>query len=355
MIGHFAYAEGSPCPTLVLDRDLLPAEDGALLAVLTDVRKWLIAHGVGSVLKIALIARSEHPAYDLDYRFVQALPGDGSGFDLGGSCGHSILASVVAASRLGWLRQLAPGDRVRVQVLNNSDNVVCEVDEADRNRNTFTVHLFHQPTNRLSELLLTGSPADTVRTADGADVPVSLVSLGNPYVFVDAATFGIRDKRSLFADDPQLYARMSAVREAAADLLGWPVTGTFPKIAVVGHFDDRRLAVRAISVPSWHPTLALTGAICLGVATAIEGTVAHRLATAAGCTPRLVGIDTPGGQTAVSAAVSGAALDGAALDRELRWVSVGEKNVRYLGSVALEPLRHLVGKEDTQWLSQLAA
>ncbi|MCT9933579.1 hypothetical protein N5079_25525 [Planotetraspora sp. A-T 1434] len=348
MIGYFAYAEGSPCPTLVLDRAPLPEEEGELLGVLTAVRQWLISRGVGSVLKIALIGRSPHPAFDLDYRFVQALPGDGSGFDLGGSCGHSILASVVAATRLGWLRPLAPGDRVRVQVLNNGDNMVCEVDEADRYRNRFTVHLFHQPSNRLGDLLLTGEPVSSVE-AVGGRVPVSLVSMGNPYVFIDAADLRVGSRRELFANDPVLFSRMSEVRAAAASLLRWPVTGTFPKVAVVGQFTPGRLAVRAISVPSWHPTLALTGATCLGAASAIEGTIPFRLATRAGCTPGSVEIDTPGGRTNVSTAISGNSPESA-----LHWVSISGKTVRFLGSLAVEPLHRFVGKESAECLSLLA-
>ncbi|QTR06025.1 hypothetical protein J7S33_06940 [Saccharothrix algeriensis] len=33
------------------------------------------------------------------------------------------------------------------------------------------------------------------------------------------------------------------------------------------------VAARAVSVPSWHPTLALTGAVCVAAAAAIPGTV----------------------------------------------------------------------------------
>lgn len=344
MIAHISYAEGSPCPTLVLDAGLLPEDEDELRPLLTTARRWLEASGATDVLKIALISQARHPLIDLDYRFVQCLPGRPDAFDFRGSCGHSIVASVLVASRLGWLPKLSPESRVRVNVLNNGDYVVCEVDEAVRSRGSFTVHFLQTPPARLGDLLLTSEPVTTL-DVDGRLVPVSLVSTGNPYVFVEAATMGIADQATLFADDPQLFARMSAVKAAAARALGWPEDGAFPKVAAIGQFRAERLSARAISVPRWHPTLALTGVTCLGTASAIEGTIPQRLARRADCQPGRLAIDTPGGPTAVTAEVSGTTPDD-----HVRWASVTGKRARLITPVIIEPLRDLVLKEAWEWL-----
>lgn len=339
MIGHLAYAEGSPCPTLVLDSRPLPQVDGPLRESLAQARQWMVGAGAGSVLKIALVAPSAHPLFDLDYRFVQVLPGVEDGFDFRGSCGHSILSSIMVASRQGWLRQLTPGGRFRVNVLNNGDNVVAEVDKVDRTSSCFTVHFVHPKPKRLGDTLLLGALTNEL-TLGGARTPVSMISMGNPYVFVSAADVGVITQDGLFADDPALFSRLTALKAAAAEVLGWPVDGAFPKIAAIGQYQPGRLAVRAISVPSWHPTLALTGITCLGLATAIERTIPYLLARQAGCSPGAVAIDTAGGATAVSASISGTSVEDT-----VGWVSVDRKSVRHLGALDIAPFRHLVSKE----------
>jgi 2-methylaconitate cis-trans-isomerase PrpF len=347
MIGQLAYAEGSPCPTLVLDSRPLPQAEDLLREKLAEARQWMVTSGAESVLKIALIAPSPHPLFDLDYRFVQVLPGVVDRFDFRGSCGHSILSSIIVASREGWVRQLTPGGRVRVNVLNNGDNVVAEVDEVNRTSSCFTVHFVHPKPKRLSDMLLLGAVTNEVTVA-GMRIPVSMVSMGNPYVFVSAADVCVTTQEELFADDPGLFRRLTAVKSAAADLLNWPAVGAFPKIAAVGWYQPGRLAVRAISVPSWHPTLALTGITCLGLATAIEYTIPYVLARQAGCVPGAVALDTAGGATAVSAVTSGNSLDDT-----VSWVSIDRKFVRYLGALDIAPFRHLALKEGSACLSLL--
>jgi hypothetical protein len=345
MIGHLAYATGAPCPTLVLDARHLPRDTTAMLDALTRARRWLDAAGGGHVLKIALVEPSSHPLFDLDYRFIQALPEGPDRFDLRGSCGHSILSSIAAAARSGMVARLAPGVRNRVNVLNNGDHVVCEVDEVRRDLVGFTVHFLHTPPKPVTELLLTGEPV-TWLTVAGERVPVSLVSAGNPYVFVAAADLGVSTSDALFADDPALFDRLLAIRAAAVKHLGWAADSVFPKIAMTMPAGDGRVAVRAISVPSWHPTLALTGAACLGAATGIAGTIPWRAARDAGAADGLVEIQTAAGRTAVTAAT--VVRDERA---ELAWISVSHKQVSFHGSFFVEPLAHFQFKEIGECLS----
>lgn len=348
MIGHLAYATGAPCPTLVLDARALPREDGALLGALTDTRRWLAAAGGEHVLKIALVEPSRHPLFDLDYRFVQALPDGPDRFDLRGSCGHSILASITSVARTGLVSRLGPGVRHRVNVLNNGDHLVCEVDEVNRDQVEYTVHFVHNPPEPVESLLLAGEPR-TELWVDGRTVPVSLVAAGNPYVFVDGATVGVSTRNELHADHPAesaLMARLLRIRAVAAARLGWPVDSVFPKIAVVLPDGPGRLAVRAITVPSWHPTIALTGAACLGAATGIDGTVPWLAARAAGAVDGRIDISTPGGEITVTAAT--VPRDGR---RALAWISVGRKVATFHGSFLIEPLARFQSKEIGECLS----
>ncbi|WP_371480636.1 PrpF domain-containing protein [Kitasatospora sp. NBC_00315] len=347
-VGHFAHAEGAPCPTLVLDGATLPPGGAPLLGRLAGIRAELSAAGAGHVLKNALIRPSAHPLFDLDYHFVQSLPGGFDQFDLRGSCGHSILAAVDAAARTGMIPPLAAGHRIRVNVLNNGDNVVCEVTETAVGRTGFTAHFLCNPARPLTDLLMTGEPVTQVMLGR-LTVPVSLVSMGNPYVFVAAAGLGVQSREELFGDNPGLFELLGRVRLAVCEQLGWDPSGAFPKVAALLPQPSGAMAVRAISVPSWHPTLALTGATCLGTAMGIEGTVPWSLLRSTGHGGGMVRIDTPGGEVRVVARTAGTAEK-----PKLAWVSVGGKQVSYHGRAELSadhftPADDLTPKEPA-WL-----
>ncbi|MEE1791178.1 PrpF domain-containing protein [Streptomyces sp. BE308] len=349
MIGHLAYAVGSPCPTFVLDAARLPREEAALLGHLTEARRFLASAGGAHVLKIALVEPSAHPMFDLDYRFVQALPGGDDRFDLRGSCGHSVLSAVVAAGRCGMLPRLLPGARIRVRVLNNGDSVVCEVDRVERDEVQFSVAFVQPGPVPFTDLLPTGDTR-TVLDLDGGPQEVSLVTSANAYAFVDARTLEVPSPAALFAAGDDLLDRLERIRVAAADRLGWPRGGAFPKIAAIVPDPGGGIAARAVTVPRWHPTIALTGAVCLGIAVRIPQTVPWLLARENGADEQgLTDIETPGGRTTVTAVTS--APDAAGNSGALLWASVARKRVTFQGSFVLAPLSHLQFEEVAQCLA----
>ena len=319
-----ARAKDAPGPTLVLDADALPSDEAALQAALTRLRLRLRQTrgpaGDGTeVLKWALLAPSAHPLFDVDYRFVQAMPDAPDHFDTTGNCGHSLLAAITAAAEAGRLPALRVGDRIRARVLNNGDQVVCQVDEAADGRAVFTAHFVTPPHTLLGQLL-----------HDGGRV----MRMANPYLFVDAAKLGVRSREDLFrAGQTELYAVLERMRRTQAARLGWPVDGAFPKVAAIVPVAPGRLAARALTVGGWHPALALTGAVCLAAASALRDTVPYRLLRAQGESPvpGRVLVDTPSGLVAAAYTATGEGPDD-----ELLWVSLGDKEVRVLGPAGVD-------------------
>ncbi|WP_051804292.1 hypothetical protein [Streptomyces griseus] len=246
--GLLVRAHDAPGATLVVRAEGLGA---GVLGVAGE-----LARLGGGPEKIAFYG--EAPDGGLRYRFVQAMPG--GGFDFRAGCGHSLLACVVAYG--------APGP-VTVRSLTTGDTVLCE---PEPRRGAHTLHFLRAPD--APGTLPTGRPRDRL-----LGVPASLVSYGNPYVFVDARHARTR---------PHLLA----LRAEAARLLGHPPGSALPKIAAVGEAPDGGLSVRALTVGGWHPRLALTGAAALAAAGALEGTVV----------PPVRGpVRTPGGTVTVSA------------------------------------------------------
>lgn len=358
MIGHLTYTDGAPCPTLVLDARELPREPSALLNELTAIRRWLSAAGHAQVLKIALVEPSTSPMFDLDYRFVQAWPDDPGRFDLRGSCGHSILGSIMASQKLGMTPEIASGLRTRVNVLNNGDRVICEVEDAGHGKAAFEVRFRFTPPKAPRGLLLTGEPR-TVLEVDGRQAAVSLVSVGNPYVFVAASSVGASTVDELFGGGQELLDRLVRIRSAAAGLLGWPADGAFPKVAAILPAGNGGVAVRAVSVPSWHPTLALTGSVCLAAATKVAQTIpwlATQASDGSPADPRRGGeaghvtyLHSPTGRWPVSITT---AMRGETA--EIAEVSVGHRLVTSLGSLRIDLLTRWPDTEVTGWLQRTA-
>lgn len=312
LVAHVARAHDAPGPTLVLDARLLPSAEADLLDRLGALRAALADEDAARLLKIAVVGPSPDPGHDLDYRFVQALPTGPDDFDVRGTCGHSLLAAVVVAQRTGLLAPLAVGRSIRVRDADHG-SAVCRVDRVDGDTAELTVDYAPPSPVPLARLLPLGAPMTLL---DAVEVPgsrgrtaVSLVSSGNPYVFVDARRLGVRDAAALFGAGDALLGSLGAVRAAVARRAGTPPDSVFPKIAAVLP-DAAGIAVRAVTVPAWHPAVALTGAVCLAAAVHIPGTVPRLVAEeAAG---RALGADglltirSPGGRTAVRARTAGA-------------------------------------------------
>ncbi|MEU0412928.1 PrpF domain-containing protein [Streptomyces griseorubiginosus] len=332
MDADIVRAEGSPSPTLVLPAEGFPTQPGPLAAALEPVCAWLERSPWRSLTKLALVGPSAEHGHGIDYRFVQLLPGGPgrTGIELRGSCGHSILAALVAAGERRLVPPLRPGSGTMVNVLNNGDQVLCQVEEARTGEWVLDAHFVHRPPLPAERLLLLRKPV-TALPQPGGRIRISVVSAGNPYVFVDAADLGVHDTPTLFTAGEPLFEAMSQIRRSVADRLGWPAEGAFPKIAALLPDGAGGLAVRAVSVPSWHPTIALTGAVCLAAAAGLTGTVPYDLLGRDGAGP-VLRITTPGGSTSVSAVFDTRAQGG----RVLRRVGIRGKRVRYLSAAHLD-------------------
>jgi 2-methylaconitate cis-trans-isomerase PrpF len=141
------------------------------------------------------------------------------------------------------------------------------------------------------KLFPTGRRSDTIEVKEhnGShfSVTATLIDAANPFVVVDAATLP-SSLQNCAKEDPEYLDSMELIRRAGAVAMGLAtsteaaakVRGT-PKLAVVSPSQQSNIFVSAFSMQKPHPSLQLTGAACLASAVAIEGTVAHRIASAA--------------------------------------------------------------------------
>jgi 2-methylaconitate cis-trans-isomerase PrpF len=143
-------------------------------------------------------------------------------------------------------------------------------------------------------LLPTGNVVDTF-TVRGMEYEVSCVDSANPFVFIAASGLGLTgaetgdallDKTEVLMD---IRAQASMRMGLTTDMTEARAKMGTPKIAIVSSSisyvtasgrnisgEDIHISVRPFSMGLPHPTLQMTGAICIASACAIPGTVTNR-------------------------------------------------------------------------------
>ncbi len=147
------------------------------------------------------------------------------------------------------------------------------------------------PTGSRQNYITVASPG----IAKEITVRATLIDAANPFIFVDSSTLP-PVYHQLGPEDPTSMEMIENIRREGAVIFGLAPdteaaarTRGIPKIAVLApprvnahtNGDDGRQAdieVTAYSMGKVHPSLQLTGAVCLGAATGISHTVASELA-----------------------------------------------------------------------------
>lgn len=260
--------------------------------------------------KVAVVSPSAHPDIDVDYTFVQVAVGEEK-IDLSGNCGNMV-SGVGPFSVQENLVRAEPGARtVDVRILNtNTNRVIVETIQVDDDGHvveggqchipgvaspgapikvafiepagSMTGSMF--PTGRASEEIEVSS----VKGLEAFTAEVSIVDCANPFVLIDAGSLPKAAAQDASAIQAQV---VEAIRCQAAVCMGLAGTveeasqtrGT-PKAAIlaaspIGSKSD--IMVTAYSMGKPHPSLQLTGGVCLAAAACIDCTIPHRLRTAA--------------------------------------------------------------------------
>jgi 2-methylaconitate cis-trans-isomerase PrpF len=147
----------------------------------------------------------------------------------------------------------------------------------------------------------TGSHIDVLDVPGVGRIEATLINAGNPTVFVDAASLGLKgtELQGDINGDKALLARVESVRALGAVAMGGAATPEeatarrphTPKLAFVGSpasytaSDGRTveagsidLLARIFSMGVLHHAMTGTGAVAIAAAAAIPGTVVHRVA-----------------------------------------------------------------------------
>ncbi len=299
-----------------------------------------------STSKIVILAPSRRADSDVDYLFGQVAI-DRPLVDWSGNCGNLTAAVGPFAISQGWVK--APRDGlalVRIWQANIGKRILAHVPVRDGEvveDGDFVLDGVAFPAAEIriefldpgglgedgaqgGAMLPTGHVRDFIDVPGVGRVEATLITAGNPTVFVEASALGLRgnELQAEINGDRELLAKSEAIRAHGAVAMGLAASAAeasatrlhTPKIAFVsrplayaassgkavaaGNID---LTVRMLSMGQLHHAVTGTGAVATAVACAIEGTVAHRM-LGRGADPLKTRIGHPSGTLTVGAAVA---------------------------------------------------
>ena len=327
-----------------------------------------------STSKVVILAPSKRPDSDVDFLFGQVAI-DRPFVDWTGNCGNLTAAVGPFAIAQGWVR--APRDdgvaTVRIWQANIGKRILAHVpmrggDVIEEGEFVLDGVTFPAAEIRLEFLhpgglgeggeaggamLPTGHVVDTLEVPGVGNVEATLITAGNPTVFVEAAALGLRgeDLQERLQNDREVLRLTESIRAHGAVAMGLAASVGeasatrlhTPKIAFVTRArayvassgkavaaGDIDITVRMLSMGKLHHAVTGTGAVATAVACAMEGTVPQRV-LAAGVDPLATRVGHPSGVLTVGALVARSGerwvVEKAVLSRSARrlmegWVSV---------------------------------
>ncbi|MFC9833906.1 4-oxalomesaconate tautomerase [Rhodococcus sp. NPDC127530] len=241
--------------------------------------------------KVAVISPSDDPRADVDYLFLQVAV-DQALVSSAQNCGN-ILAGV---GPFAVEHGLVPADpehtSVRIRMVNSDGFATatfptpggqvdyagtCEIAGVPGSAAPISIAFSGTAGSTCGTLLPTGRIVDTV---DGVDV--TCIDNGMPTVVIAAADLGVSGHESPgeLEADTDLTARLAHIRSQAGKLMGLGdvSTTTVPKMTLVAApLGDGTLDTRTFIPVRCHTAIGVLGALTVGTAVRIPGSVADRL------------------------------------------------------------------------------
>ena len=244
--------------------------------------------------KVAVISPSEDPNADVDYLFLQVSVDKAEVSD-SQNCGNLLAGVGPFAVERGLVRADADRSRVRIRMV-NSDSIATAtfqtpggevqyagdvaIDGVPGTAAPISLAFSDTAGSTCGALLPTGHVVDTV---DG--VEVTCIDNGMPVVILDAADLGITgyETPETLEANHDFTDRLEHIRLQAGKLMGLGDVSqkTVPKMTLVSApSNDGAVNTRTFIPFRCHTSIGVLGAITVGTAARINGSVAQRLSRA---------------------------------------------------------------------------
>lgn len=304
------------------------ARDAVLLAAMgsPDVRQIDGLGGADTLTsKVAIVSKSTRPGVDVDYLFAQVSI-DKPIVDTSPSCGN-MLAGVAPFAIETGLVKAAPGEtRVMIYNVNTESRIEAVVQ-------TPGGIVEYEGSARIDGVPGTAAPIvlnfmDVVGSVTGALLPsgkaresiegidVTLIDVAMPMMLMRARDLGITgyEDRKTFDANKALFQRIEPIRREAGRRMGLGDVSdkVVPKVGLLSPArDGGTITSRYLTPHALHMAHAVTGAVCIASACAVDGSIAAEIAVSDASNPRTIWIEHPSGKVDVRLEVKG---KGASMD-----------------------------------------
>lgn len=260
--------------------------------------------------KVVMAQPSKRPSIDVDYLFAQ-VDINNPIVDTAPPCGNMMAGVGPFAIERGWVKATIP--QTRVMVFNiNTNSVIEEIVQTPfgvvEYRGTTAIsgvpgtaapvvmNLSGVVGGKTGKLLPTGKAREQIQ-----GVEVTLMDAGIPMMLLRADALGLTgtENADYFVQNKTLMARIERMRLEAGLRMGMGDVSksVLPKVGLLSKPVTTGNNIRSwyLTPHSLHPAHAVTGAICVGTALKLAGTVAAELGISNGQATEMVVIEHPSG------------------------------------------------------------
>ncbi len=314
------YFKASDLPQDVATRDRV------LLAAMgsPDVRQIDGLGGADTLTsKVAIVSRSSRPGVDVDYLFAQVDIGKPL-VDTNPSCGNMLAGVAPFAIETGLFPAQDGETRVMIYNVNTEARIEAivktpgrtvqytgdaRIDGVPGTASPIVLNFMDVVGSVSGKLLATGNVRDVI---DG--IEVTCIDVAMPMIMMRAKDFGLTgyEGRAEINPNKELFARIEPIRREAGKRMGFGDVSdkVIPKVGLLSPpKDGGTIASRYLTPHALHAAHAVTGAVCVASACAVEGSIAQELAKPEDANPRTIWIEHPSGQVDVRLETKGKGAD----------------------------------------------
>jgi 4-oxalomesaconate tautomerase len=306
----------------------IPTRDRVLLAAMgsPDLRQ---IDGLGgadpTTSKVAIVSKSTRPGVDLDYLFAQVDIAKAI-VDTNPSCGNMLSGVLPFGIERGLIKPTDGTTRAMIFNINTESRIEAIVQ-------TPGGEIIYDGDAAIAGVPGTAAPIvlnfmDVVGSISGKMLPtgqvremiqgveVTCIDVAMPMMLIRARDLGLEGTEGKAGIDGNkaLMARIESIRREAGKRMGFgDVTDkVIPKVGLLSEpRDGGTLTSRYLTPLALHAAHAVTGAVCVATACALEGSVAYDVAARSAENPRTIWIEHPSGKVDVRLQTTGV---GAAMD-----------------------------------------
>jgi hypothetical protein len=270
--------------------------------------------GLGAVQtvtsKVVMAKPSTRKGIDVDYLFAQ-VEINTPVVDTTPPCGNMMAGVGPFAIEKGWIKPTSPTTVVKIYNI-NTNSVIEEIVSTPHGKVEYNgnmridgvpgtaapiiMNLINQDGVKTGKLIPTGNPIDTID-----NIPCSIIDAGTIMMLVDAKDIGLTgtENEDFFNKNTYLMQKLENMRKKAGLLAGMGDVSqsVLPKIGILSKpkKENTNITSRYLTPSTLHPSHAVTGAICIGTALKLNGTVASNIGITNGKDNEMIIIEHPSG------------------------------------------------------------